>query len=42
MESQSQGAAVASPQGRDDGEQLVPCRDSLQVIQEDAAVPQGG
>lgn len=42
METQFWGAGVASPMGRDAGEQLVPRRDSLQVVQEDAVVAQGG
>lgn len=36
------GCCGSVPQGHDEREQLVPCRDSLQVIQEDAAVAQGG
>lgn len=42
METRFWSAAVASPQGHDAGEQLVPCRDSLQVIREDAAMAWGG
>lgn len=42
METQFWGAAVAFHQGHDAGEQLVPHRDSLQVIQEDAAMARGG